>query len=106
MNKDFNIVKNKLENDSWQAELTSEFYIKDIERYIIGNVELSIVDKLQELVSERKRIFLREEQNEISNYNNLIVEIRLKQLNIYITQFQQEITIILPQTIHTTIYKI
>ncbi len=93
MNKNIENIKSKLESEDWNIKLESEFYMKDIDLYIIESVELSVLEKLEILITEKKRVVAHEKKNEISNYNNLIVEIRIKQLNIHITQLQQMVTI-------------
>ncbi len=93
MNKNIIEIKHKLQSDDWAAKLESEFYTKDIERYILESVELSTIEKLDILIEERARILIHEEQDSIEDYCNSVLEIRIKQVDIYITQLKQIITI-------------
>ncbi|MCK5111228.1 MAG: hypothetical protein KAQ94_06875 [Arcobacteraceae bacterium] len=93
MNKNIMMIEKKLDGSDWHKKLESEFYTKDIERYILESVELSVIQKLELVIAERKRILDHEQQNSISDYDNLILEIRIKQMDIYITQLKQIITI-------------
>ncbi len=85
-------LQKKLDSDNWEEELRKKDYIKDIKRYIFKALDLNLFEKLDILKNERKKINNHKNFN-IEESKNIIAEIRIEQLGIYIKKLENKIAI-------------